>query len=83
MRNLFVRPEARRAPRSRSRSRTSRRDHRIKNQLADGASSRWQPRLYNPQLHKWLHRIDVPTLLVWGDDDKIVPAAYGEALSRR
>src|SRR5690348_2864386 len=25
----------------------------------------WQPRGYAPQLAKWLHRIDVPTLLVW------------------
>ena len=39
----------------------------------------WQPRLYDPQLRKWLHRIDVPTLLIWGDSDKIFPPAYGEA----
>ena len=23
----------------------------------------WQPRGYDPHLHKWLHRIDVPTLI--------------------
>jgi pimeloyl-ACP methyl ester carboxylesterase len=39
----------------------------------------WQPRLYNPHLYKWLHRISVPTLLLWGDDDKIIPPAYGPA----
>jgi len=39
----------------------------------------WQPRLYDPQLRKWLHRIDVPTLLIWGDSDKVFPPAYGEA----
>ena len=39
----------------------------------------WQPRLYDPHLAKWLHRIDVPTLLVWGDSDKIFPLAYGSA----
>lgn len=33
----------------------------------------WSPRLHNPQLPYWLHRIDVPTLLLWGQDDKIVP----------
>lgn len=33
----------------------------------------WSPRLHNPQLKLWLHRIDVPTLLLWGRDDKIVP----------
>ena len=39
----------------------------------------WQPRLYNPHLHKWLHRINVPTLILWGDDDKVIPPAYGPA----
>jgi pimeloyl-ACP methyl ester carboxylesterase len=39
----------------------------------------WQPRLYNPHLHKWLHRISVPTLLLWGDSDKVIPPAYGPA----
>lgn len=33
----------------------------------------WSPRLHDPQLPVWLHRIDVPTLLVWGEDDRIVP----------
>jgi pimeloyl-ACP methyl ester carboxylesterase len=39
----------------------------------------WQPRLYDPNLRKWLHRIDRPTLIVWGDGDKIIPPAYGPA----
>jgi pimeloyl-ACP methyl ester carboxylesterase len=38
----------------------------------------WSPRLHNPQLGYWLHRIDVPTLLIWGRDDKIVPQACHE-----
>jgi pimeloyl-ACP methyl ester carboxylesterase len=50
----------------------------MKNRLAT-AKLGWQPRLYNPDLHKWLHRIKVPTLLVWGDDDKVIPPAYGPA----
>jgi pimeloyl-ACP methyl ester carboxylesterase len=50
----------------------------IKNELAT-ANLAWQPRFHDPQLRKWLHRIDVPTLLVWGDSDKIFPKAYGEA----
>ncbi len=33
----------------------------------------WSPRLHNPQLPYWLHRIDVPTLILWGREDKIVP----------
>lgn len=49
-----------------------------KNQLAS-AKLGWHPRLYNPHLHKWLHRINVPTLLVWGDDDKLVPFPHAPA----
>jgi pimeloyl-ACP methyl ester carboxylesterase len=49
-----------------------------KNQLAS-AKLGWSPRLYNPHLYKWLHRISVPTLLVWGDDDKLVPLPHGTA----
>ncbi len=36
----------------------------------------WQPRSHDPDLHKWLHRIDVPTLLIWGDHDRLFPVAY-------
>lgn len=39
----------------------------------------WQPRLYNPHLAKWLHRVHLPTLLVWGDSDKLIPPEYGRA----
>jgi pimeloyl-ACP methyl ester carboxylesterase len=35
----------------------------------------WSPRLENPQLHYWLHRIDVPTLLIWGREDRVIPYA--------
>jgi pimeloyl-ACP methyl ester carboxylesterase len=36
----------------------------------------WQPRWYNPDLEKWLHRIKLPALVVWGRDDKIMPSAF-------
>lgn len=39
----------------------------------------WEPRWYNPALERWLHRIDVPTLIMWGDDDRLFPAAYAAA----
>ena len=39
----------------------------------------YRPRFHNPHLHKWLHRIDVPTLLVWGAQDGLVPPEFGEA----
>ena len=50
----------------------------MKNRLAT-AKLGWQPRLYNPHLHKWLHRISVPTLILWGDSDRIIPPGYGPA----
>jgi pimeloyl-ACP methyl ester carboxylesterase len=53
----------------------------MKNRLTT-AKLGWQPRLHNPDLHKWLHRIDVPTLLIWGDDDKVIPPAHGPAFQK-
>jgi pimeloyl-ACP methyl ester carboxylesterase len=38
----------------------------------------WQPRMHDPHLAKWLHRIDRPTQLLWGLDDRILPAPYAE-----
>lgn len=34
-------------------------------------------------LHKRLHRISVPTLIVWGEEDKLVPAVYAEEFRSR
>jgi pimeloyl-ACP methyl ester carboxylesterase len=39
----------------------------------------WQPRGYDPHLAKWLHRIDLPALVVWGADDRLLPPAYASA----
>ncbi len=38
----------------------------------------WKPYMHNPRLRRWLHRIDIPTKLIWGDSDGIVSTAYGE-----
>jgi pimeloyl-ACP methyl ester carboxylesterase len=38
----------------------------------------WKPYMHNPRLKRWLHRIDQPTLLLWGAEDRIVTPAYGE-----
>ncbi len=35
-------------------------------------------RPYNPRLAARLHRIACPTLLLWGEHDRLVPPAYGE-----
>ncbi|HEX2939539.1 MAG TPA: alpha/beta hydrolase [Rhodopila sp.] len=39
----------------------------------------WKPYMHNPRLKRWLHRIDVPTHLIWGEQDGIVSMAYGKA----
>jgi pimeloyl-ACP methyl ester carboxylesterase len=41
----------------------------------------WNPYMYNPQLKRWLSRITVPTLVVWGASDGIVKPSYGRAYS--
>ncbi len=38
----------------------------------------WKPYMHNPRLRRWLHRIDIPTKLIWGDSDGIVSTAYGQ-----
>jgi len=42
----------------------------------------WKPYMHNPRLKHWLHRIDRPTLLLWGAEDRIVTPAYGESWRR-
>lgn len=39
----------------------------------------WHPYMYNPQLPRWLGRIDVPTLVIWGESDRVVSPDYGRA----
>ena len=39
----------------------------------------WHPYMYNPQLKRWLARIAVPTLVLWGEQDGIVTPDYGRA----
>jgi pimeloyl-ACP methyl ester carboxylesterase len=43
----------------------------------------WEPRWFNPALERWLHRIAVPTLVLWGADDKIMPSRYAELWGER
>lgn len=42
----------------------------------------WEPRLHDPHLPKWLHRIDVPVKIVWGREDRILPVAFSKELKR-
>ena len=39
----------------------------------------WHPYMYNAQLKRWLRRIAVPTLVLWGASDGIVTPSYGRA----
>ena len=45
---------------------------------ANEAAARYLWPLGNTGLAKRLHRISVPTLLLWGDEDKVVPPSYAE-----
>jgi pimeloyl-ACP methyl ester carboxylesterase len=56
-------------------------DAALKNRMMTAKLS-WQPRNHDPHLRKWLHRIKVPTLLVWGDHDRLFPKEYALAYQR-
>ena len=53
-------------------------DVALKNRMTT-AKLVWQPRSHDPHLQKWLHRIDVPTLLIWGEHDRLFPKEYAFA----
>jgi pimeloyl-ACP methyl ester carboxylesterase len=38
----------------------------------------WSPYLYNPKLQLRLHRIKVPTVLLWGENDRLAPLDYAK-----
>jgi len=42
----------------------------------------WEPYFHNPKLRRRLHRINVPTLLLWGASDRFVTAGYYGAAYR-
>jgi pimeloyl-ACP methyl ester carboxylesterase len=56
-------------------------DLAIHNRIAS-ARFGWQPRFFNPRLERWLHRVNVPTHVIWGKGDRIIPPAYAEAFHR-
>jgi pimeloyl-ACP methyl ester carboxylesterase len=56
-------------------------DLAILNRIAS-ARFGWQPRFFNPRLERWLHRVNVPTHIIWGDGDRVIPPAYAEAFHR-
>lgn len=42
----------------------------------------WQPYMHNPTLKTWLHRVRMPTLVVWGEQDGVARLDYARALSK-
>lgn len=43
----------------------------------------WEPRWYSPSLERWLHRISVATLVLWGQEDKLFPSAWAKRWGER
>jgi len=41
----------------------------------------WKPFMHNPALKRRLHRIKVPTLVLWGEEDGVVAPSYGRAFA--
>lgn len=42
----------------------------------------WNPYLHDPKLPRRLHRVRMPTLLVWGAQDALIPRAYADEYAR-
>jgi pimeloyl-ACP methyl ester carboxylesterase len=42
----------------------------------------WRPFMHNPSLRHWLHRIGLPALVLWGEQDRVVAPAYGAHLTQ-
>jgi pimeloyl-ACP methyl ester carboxylesterase len=58
----------------------------VERQLANrymAARLGWEPRWFNPDLERWLHRIKIPAMVLWGENDKLIPAAYAELWRER
>jgi pimeloyl-ACP methyl ester carboxylesterase len=53
-------------------------DQMLKNKYSF-AKHAWHPRLFNPDLEKWLHRVKLPTKIIWGREDRLIPSPYADA----
>ena len=54
----------------------------ILRQRATLARLAWNPYLHNPKLLRRLHRIRVPTLVVWGQEDRLFPLEHARAFQQ-
>lgn len=39
----------------------------------------WAPRMHDPDLRKWIHRVTLPVQVIWGEQDRLLPVAYAHA----
>ena len=39
----------------------------------------WKPYMHNPSLKRWLKRISVPSLVLWGESDDVMSVDYGRS----
>ena len=58
-------------------------DARIRVAWAMGATGKFIWPIPDKGLKKRIHRVTVPTLLVWGKDDRLVPPVYADEFARR
>lgn len=49
----------------------------LKNRMAT-AHLAWSPYFHNPKILNRIHRVTMPTHIIWGKEDKIFPVQYGE-----
>jgi pimeloyl-ACP methyl ester carboxylesterase len=56
-------------------------EQRLRNQRAL-ARVAWSPPRYNPNLGKWLHRVQIPTHIIWGEQDRMFPIDYAHAFKQ-
>lgn len=56
---------------------------RLRLMWAMGATGKFIWPLPDKGLHKRIHRVKAPTLLVWGADDRLVPPSYAAEFARR
>lgn len=54
---------------------------RVYHELTTLARLAWNPYLYDPKLQQRLPRVQAPTLLVWGENDTVLPVPHGEAFA--
>jgi pimeloyl-ACP methyl ester carboxylesterase len=55
----------------------------VQRDMAAVARYGWVPYLNDPKLERRLHRIAAPTLVLWADDDRVVPIEHGRRYAER